>query len=151
MTAFALDTSAVVAWFLQEEPRWREINRMLEERDGDVILPAPALAEVIVTVRRRGIHASPEHITAMLSEKGVHTALLIEADLLRAAHLEEVSNRYPAKTHHRHEAARPVSLSLGDALILAVVERLGIPIYTIDRYWSEFANAGHTTADIVEL
>jgi len=38
------------------------------------------------------------------------------------------------------------TLSLADALILAVVERLDIPVVTLDTYWAEFSAQGHTTA-----
>ena len=40
---------------------------------------------------------------------------------------------------------------VGDALILAVTERLGVQILTKDRYWTQFAANGHTRVDIVQI
>jgi PIN domain nuclease of toxin-antitoxin system len=36
-----------------------------------------------------------------------------------------------------------VTLSLGDALILAVTERLGCMVLTRDRYWKWMVDEGH--------
>ena len=52
----------------------------------------------------------------------------------------------------RHPASGdPLTLSLGDALILAVVERLGVKVLTADRYWSQMAADGLTSAAVVQL
>jgi PIN domain nuclease of toxin-antitoxin system len=40
---------------------------------------------------------------------------------------------------------------LGDALILAVTERLGVKVLTGDRYWSQLTEQGHTSAVVVQF
>ncbi|HEY8654366.1 MAG TPA: hypothetical protein VIL87_14935 [Dermatophilaceae bacterium] len=46
-------------------------------------------------------------------------------------------------------AGAKTTLSLADGLILAIVERLDVPVVTRDRYWSDFADEGHTRARVV--
>lgn len=44
-----------------------------------------------------------------------------------------------------------MTLSLGDALILAVVERLRCPVLSRDGYWQAFSQEGHTAAVVLPL
>lgn len=146
MTTFVLDSSAIVAWVLREVGRWRAIDALLSAPTADPVLPAPGLAEVIETVRRKGNSSSPTLIASALAARGVRTELLTEADLVRAAVLMETAKSNPGAVHP--VTSRPVTLSLADSLILAIVERLDVQIVTLDRYWAEFAAAGHTTAQV---
>lgn len=148
MTQFALDSSAMVAWILQEAGRWQGVDALLNAPGGRPVLPGPALTECIVVARRSGNTSSPEQIATTLSAIGVRVEPPLEADLLRAAQLLESSARCPGR-HPR--TGEQLTLSLGDALILAVTERLGIKVLTKDRYWAQFADAGLTSAAVVEL
>ena len=148
MTTFALDSSALVAWVIRE-PKWRAIETLLGQSTADPVLPAPALTEVIETARRRGNSSSPEAIAAAVAAKGMRTEPLGEADLVRAAKLLEASKAHPVGPHPK--TGKVSTLSLGDALILAVVERLGIQVVTLDSYWVDFSTAGHTTAVVLCL
>ena len=146
-TTFALDSSAVVAWVLQEVTRWRTIDALLSSEMADPVLPAPGLTEVIETARRRGNTSSGAFIASALSAKGVRTEPLSDEDLVRAAELVEVSTTHSGPAHP--STGRAATLSLGDALILAVVERLDVPVVTLDAYWATFATAGHTSAHVL--
>jgi PIN domain nuclease of toxin-antitoxin system len=147
VTTFALDSSALVAWILQEVPRWRAIDALLSAPTADPVLPAPGLTEVIETARRRGNGSPSTLIANAVAAKGVRTELLAPTDLIRAAELIETSKQHPGAPHPT--TGKPITLSLGDALILAVVERLGIPVVTLDTYWADFSGAGHTTAQVL--
>lgn len=148
MSTFALDSSAILAWILQEQGRWRVLDRALGSESADPVLPAPALTEVITLARRRGNTSAPLQIVAALKAKGIRFELLTESDLVRAAELLELSQQNPAIHSSTGTAG---TLSLGDALILAVVERLGVQVITRDRAWTTFAASGHTSAKIIEI
>lgn len=138
----------MVAWILQEAGRWRAVDALLHAPGSQPILPGPALTECIVVARRAGNISSPEQIATTLSAVGVQLEPPQEVDMVRAAHLIEVSQANPG----RHPASGdPLTLSLGDAMILAVVERLGVKVLTADRYWSQLAANGHTSAVGVQL
>jgi predicted nucleic acid-binding protein len=149
LTTFALDTSALVAWVLQENQRWRAIDALLRSPHADPVLPAPGLTELIATVRRRGNSSSPQEITLALDAMNVRTELMTIADLIRSAELHELSRLNPGAVSPRSQL--PATLSTVDTLILAVSERLGVPVVTLDRYWSDFANSGHTTVKVVQI
>jgi len=148
VTTFALDSSALIAWVLQENGRWRGIDRVLTSPGVDPVLPGPALTEVITVLHRRGKTSSSAQIVATLRAIGVRVEHAIDVDLIRAAELLEVSIAYPAPK--RGDGSTP-TLSLADSIILAITERLRLKILTRDRYWVEFANDGHTTADVLKL
>lgn len=139
----------MLAWVLQETPRWTAVDRVLTAPGAEPILPGPALTEVIKTARARGNTSSGEQIASVLHAHGVRVEHPIDADLVRAAALLEVSQERPSQPHSKTGVEG--ILSLADALILAVVERLGVPVLTKDRYWHGFMEAGHTTARIVQL
>jgi PIN domain nuclease of toxin-antitoxin system len=148
VSTFALDSSAMLAWVLQETPRWRAVDRLITTAGADPVLPGPALTEVICAARRHGNVSSPQQIATTLKAMGVRVEDLTEVDLIRAAELLETSRAHPAVHPVK---ATPVILSLGDALILSVVERLGVHVVTKDRYWQEFMAAGHTSARVLQL
>jgi PIN domain nuclease of toxin-antitoxin system len=148
VTTFALDSSAVLAWILQESGRWKLVDAVLNEADADPVLPGPVLTEVIVTAHRRGNTSSAQHIADTLTAMGMRVEPAQDTDLLRAAALIEMSEDHSGE--HRLTAQR-ATLSLGDALILAVTERLGVKILTKDRYWTQFAASGHTPVGIIQI
>lgn len=148
MIEFALDSSAVVAWILQEDRRRQGVDALLKAPGARPILPGPALAESIFVARRAGNTSSAEQIATTLSAMGMVVEPAGEADMVRAARLLEVSAANPGL----HPATGdPLTLSLGDAMILAVTERLGIKVLTGDRYWSQLAKQGHTSARVVQF
>jgi len=148
VTTFALDSSAVLAWILQERGRWKLVDSVLNAADADPVLPGPVLTEVIVSAHRRGNTSSAQQITNTLTAMGMRVEPARDADLLRAAALIELSQDHSGD--HRLTAQR-ATLSLGDALILAVTERLGVKILTKDRHWTQLAAGGHTSVGIVQI
>jgi len=140
----ALDSSAVVAWITQSHP-WQQIQQLMDRPDVDIVLPGPTLTESIYIARQRGNVTAAPQIAATLATEGCRIELSAVADLVRAAQLHEISQLDPG-LHAR--TGQPCTLSLGDALILAVVERVGCPVVTRDRYWADFARGGHTTATV---
>jgi len=146
VTAFALDSSTVLTWVLQE-PRWRSVEKMLHSPGAEPLLPGPVLTEVIKAARAKGNVSSPEQIAATLKGQGMVVVHPQDADLIRCAELLELSVANPGPPD---AATGPRStLSLADGLILAIVERLGVPVVTRDRYWNGFAEQGLTRARVL--
>lgn len=146
MTAFALDSSTVLTWVLQE-PRWQSVEAMLHGPGAEPLLPGPVLAEVIKRARAKGNVSPAAQIAATLKGQGMVVVHPLDADLIRCAELLELSVANPGP--RGAAAASRSTLSLADGLILAIVERLGVPVVTRDRYWDDFAEQGHTRARIV--
>jgi PIN domain nuclease of toxin-antitoxin system len=92
--------------------------------------------------RSKGNVSTGPQLLLALQGFGTRVEHPVDADLLRAAELLEVSQTHPGTSG--------ATLSLGDASILAVVERLDISVISKDRYWSELADAGHTTAAVLD-
>lgn len=146
MTTFALDSSTVLTWVLQEQ-RWRSVEKMLRSPGAEPLLPGPVLAEVIKQARAKGNVSSPVQISATLKGQGMVVVHPQADDLIRCAELLELSSANPG---HLGVGTEPRStLSLADGLILAIVERLGVPVVTRDRYWNDFAEQGLTRARVV--
>ena len=135
-----LDSSVVCTVLLQERG-WQAILNTLSRHDVDGILPGPALTEAIWVVRRKGNQSHPAQISATLSALGLRVEHPTDDDLVRAAELIEISddNPGPPPAHSNRDA----TLSLGDALILAVTERLGCMVLTRDGYWKWMVDEGH--------
>ena len=145
MTAFALASSTVLTWVLQE-PRWQSVEKMLHDPGAEALLPGPVLIEVITRARAKGNVSPPKQIAATLQGQGMVVVHPQDDDLIRCAELLEVSSTNPG---HHGERTRPrSSVSLPHGLILAV-ERLGAPVATRDRYWSDFVEQGLTSARVV--
>ena len=66
--------------------------------------------------------------------------------LVRAAELIEISHNNPGPPPPHSD--RDATLSLGDALILAVTERLGCMVLTRDGYWRWMVNEGHLKVQV---
>lgn len=133
MTEAILDSSAVVTVLLQERG-WQAIQRVLSNPGVDAILAGPALTEVITVARRKGNRSSGDEIWAALAALGVRVEHATDDDLLRAAELIELSESNPGPDD--------ATLSLGDALILSIGERLGCTVITRDTYWKWMVEQG---------
>jgi PIN domain nuclease of toxin-antitoxin system len=144
----AVDSSVLLTWILQER-RWQLVERLLDNSELDVVLPEPGLAEVIAIARKKGNASSPQQLATAMAARGVRIEPLAPGDALRAAELLEISALKPGPVG-RH-SGRPMTLSLGDALILSVVERLGCPVLSRDGYWQVLSTEGHTTAVVLPL
>lgn len=145
MTTVVLDSSAVVTWILQERG-WHAIDAILA-RGVDVVLPGPALTEVIDVARRRGNRSTPQQLADAVQAQGVRIEPSTIADLVRAAELAELARGHPGE----YGAGRVMTLSLGDTLILAAAERLGAPVVTRDRYWTWLRDRGVLDLQVVEF
>jgi PIN domain nuclease of toxin-antitoxin system len=146
VTAFALDSSTVLTWVLQEQ-RWRSVDAMLQATGAEPLLPGPVLAEVINRARAKGNASPPAQIAAALKGQGMVVVHPEDGDLVRCAELLERSAANPGPA--ASAGGSRSTLSLADGLILAIVERLGVPVVTRDRYWSDFAERGNTQARVV--
>lgn len=138
MQGLCLDSSVVLTLILQERG-WQAIFRILSRPDIDVVLPGPGLTESIDVARRKGNQSSGSQLHATLTALA-RLEHLTDADLLRAAELLEISERNPGPpTAHSVGGS---TLSLGDAFILAISERLGFPVLTRDDYWRWMVDQG---------
>ncbi len=133
MTEAIFDSSAVVTMLLQERG-WQAIQRVLSNPAVDAILPGPALTEVVTVARRKGNQSSGRDMWDALAALGVRVEHPTEDDLLRAAELIELSEAHPGDDN--------ATLSLGDALILSIGERLDCTIVTRDTYWRWMVEQG---------
>ena len=145
MRPVALDSSAVVAWVMREQG-WRAIDTIFR-RVPEVVLPGPALTEVIDVSRRRGNRTSPRQLSDAIRAQGVRIEPNDLGDLVRAAELAELSRLHPGPADPRVGAM--ATLSLGDTLILAAVERLGAPVVSRDGYWLWLRQQGLIQAEVV--
>ncbi len=132
MTAAVFDSSVIVTLVLQESG-WQPIQRVLANPDVDAILPGPVLTEAISVARRKGNQSTGEQIWEALSAFGARVEHPTEEDLIRAAELIEMSEDNPGPPNPRN--GKEATLSLGDALIIAIAERLGHLVLTRDEYW----------------
>jgi PIN domain nuclease of toxin-antitoxin system len=146
VTAFALDSSTVLTWVLQE-PRWQSVEKMLHSPGAEPLLPGPVLTEVIKRARAKGNVSSPAQIGATLKGQGMLVVHPKDDDLIRCAELLESSVANPSPSGSTTGSTS--TLSLADGLILAIVERLGVPVVTRDLYWNDFAEQGLTRARVV--
>lgn len=127
-----LDSSVVCTLVLQEHG-WQAVNHLLQRPQVRAYLPGPVLTETITVVRRKGNASSAGQLYDALMALGLQVEHPIDSDLLRAAELIEISIDNPGPPAGRGD--RPSTLSLGDALILAVTERLGCKVLTRDTSW----------------
>jgi PIN domain nuclease of toxin-antitoxin system len=127
-----LDSSVVCTLLLQEQG-WRAVHNLLQRPQVKAYLPGPVLTETITVVRRKGNASSVGQLYDALMALGLQVEHPVDVDLLRAAELIEISIDNPGPP--AGYADSPSTLSLGDALILAVTERLGCKVLTRDTYW----------------
>jgi hypothetical protein len=136
----------VVCTLLLQERGWQAILNTLERPDVDGILPGPALTEAIWVARRKQNQSAPTQIAQALAAMGLRVEHPTDGDLVRAAELIEISdnNPGPPPPHSNRDA----TLSLGNALILAVTERLGCMVLTRDGCWKWMVNEGHLKVQV---
>jgi PIN domain nuclease of toxin-antitoxin system len=155
VTPLAFDSSTLIAWLVRERG-WTAVDRVLAQSD-DIVLPAPGLCEVIRIVRRRGNTSSGRLIADALSAQGIVFVAPDSDDLVAAADLLERSDAMSgrgdgaggfARIPHSEAGRGRASLSVADALILTVADRLRRPVVTRDRYWLELADAGLVRAQV---
>lgn len=140
-----LDSSVVCTVLLQERG-WQAIMNALARPEVEGILPGPALTEAIWVVRRKGNQSAPAQIAEALAAMGLQIEHLTDDDLVRAAELIEISDNNPGPPPPHSD--RDSTLSLGDALILAVTERLGCMVLTRDGYWKWMVAEGHLKVQV---
>lgn len=152
MTQLAWDSSAVLAWVFQERG-WSVVDEMIRRaHTGEVtlILPGPVLTEVAYQAKRQGNATRVRDIAERLLAQGFVVEQSESSDLIHAAELLEASSHYAGQNNRgqNHRGQRAARLSLGDALILATVSRIGCPIVTRDRYWLDLVDAGIVNARV---
>ncbi len=140
MTTIAVDASTVLAW-ARKERGWQGIDKVFRTppRGARLALPGTALSEVITILRNRPNNAtrglSHQSIATSILGQGLEVELMTEADHVRAAELIEVSRA--------NSGPGGETLSLSDASIIAVAERLGSSVVTGDKHWADLSDDGH--------
>lgn len=119
MSASVLDTSAVLAFLLQE-PGGDEVATLLE---GRAIISAVNVQELLVKLLAKGMTPRHARLTIQFLNLECHPHSMEDAEA--AAELTE------------HTKAK--GLSLGDRSCLALAGKLGLPAVTADRVWSALA------------
>jgi len=134
----ALDASTIVAW-VRKERGWQAIDHLLRRppEQARLALPGTALTEIVFVLRSRPVGGQLSHrdIATNILGQGIDVETMVEEDHVRAAELLEISRANPGGGGE--------TLSLSDASILAVSERLGANVLTGDTYWSKLSEAGH--------
>lgn len=124
--AYVVDASAVVA-LVRKEGGWRKVDATLKR---GATIASPNLAEAITVLKRRGNTATADELAENLAALGLNVEPVVAVDAVRAAEVILHSDALAANG----ELERPVSL--GDAICLAVAERLGVPAICSDRAWN---------------
>ena len=136
----------MVCTVLLQERGWQAIMNALARPEVQGILPGPALTEAIWVGRRKGNRSAPTQIAQALAAMGLRVEHPTDDDLIRAAELIEISDNNPGPPPPHSD--RDATLSLGDALILAVTERLGCMVLTRDGYWKWMVDEGHLQVQV---
>ena len=117
-----LDASAVLT-YLHDEPGAEMVEEALSTKVCHV--SAANQAEVITKMLDKGM--SPDSASAILAELGYEVLNVTPADGQAAGHLRA--------------ATRPLGLSLGDRICLALGHRMQATILTADRPWLQLPKA----------
>lgn len=139
-TTIVIDASTVLAW-ARKERGWQGIDKVFRTppHGARLALPGTALTETITILRGRPSNAttglSHQDIATSVLGQGLDLELMTEADHIRAAELIEVSRANPGPNGE--------TLSLSDASIIAVAERLGANVLTGDVHWADLSDGGH--------
>ena len=123
-----LDASAVLAFLLRE----RGHERVLEALAGDPRMSTVNFAEVATKYVLRGF---PEEAMRLRDELPV-MFVPVDDDLALQAALMASSTK-------------PLGLSLGDRICLALAKRTGLPALTADRAWLDVAGTLGVTVEVV--
>lgn len=119
-----LDASALVAWI------YRETGYQVVARALPVAVAAvPNVVETLARSAERGYDASGEELFADLQEMGLAVEPVLVEDTLRASELIIESRKLNIASGH--------GIALGDALCLAVGERLNLPVIGGDKAWDK--------------
>jgi len=116
-----MDASAIVAWLLNERGA-PTIGRLLQF----AVLPAPNVTESIRSARTHGHRMTSDQLFSRLEASCAAVEPFRDVDAPRAAELLLYADR---RTNGQ--------LSLGDALCIAVAERLQLPLVGDDGLWAE--------------
>ena len=142
----SLDSSVVCTIILQQRG-WDAILRTIQRPQVNAYLPGPALTETIAVVRRKGNQSSPEQLHRALLALGLTVLHPTDEDLVRAAALIEISENNPGPPPQYSD--RETTLSLGDALILAITELRGYKVLTRDTYWKWMVDEGLISVGVI--
>ena len=129
MSGIVLDTSAVLAFLLQE-PGGDDVASMLE---GRAVISAVNVQELLAKLIMKGM--SPHH--AKLTVRSLN--------LECHAHSFEAAEAAAELIEH----TRGMGLSLGDRSCLALARKLGVPAATADRVWSKMAEAAQVKVVVI--
>jgi PIN domain nuclease of toxin-antitoxin system len=116
-----MDASAIVAWLLNERGA-ATISRLLQF----AVLPAPNVTESIRTAQTRGHRMTSDQLYFRLDASCAAVEPFRNIDASRAADLLLFADR---RLNDK--------LSLGDALCIAVAERLQLPLVGDDGLWTQ--------------
>lgn len=126
MTAYLLDSSAVLAWLFSEKGA-ETVDPVLTSATVTTV----NLAEIVRRAAQRGYLRGADELTSDLAAVGmVFVDAVTEDDARRAASL------ITASYAERGVRGTP-ALSLGDGICIAVGERLELPVMTADTAWKE--------------
>src|SRR5262245_57483536 len=116
-----MDASAIVAWLLNERGA-STVGRLMQF----AVLPAPNVTESIRTARTHGHRMTSDQLFSRLEASCATIEPFRAIDAPRAAELLLFADR-----------RKNAQLSLGDALCIAVAERLQLPLVGDDGLWAE--------------
>jgi ribonuclease VapC len=119
-----LDASAVVAWLLHERG-----SDIVDKLLPVAVIAAPNLVEALYRAVELGHKLPLEELHAAIVGMGAEIEPLTAEDADRAAQLI-------LESRGRRTAEDPRCLSLGDALCLAVAERLNLTVTGGDQHWA---------------
>ncbi len=123
-----LDASALAAWV------YRETGYQVVARALPVAVAAvPNAVETLARAAERGYDASSDELLADLQAMGLVLEPVLPEDTVRASDLIIQSRKLRIAAGH--------GIALGDALCLAVAERLALPVVGGDKAWDKLALA----------
>ncbi|WP_326673483.1 PIN domain-containing protein [Streptomyces canus] len=120
-----LDSSALVAWVFREKGA-----DVVDELLPDAATTAANLAEVTYVCLKRGYTRPPRELVQDLVALGLSVEPATADEGARAGHLVHESRRDKQQYGGR-------TLALGDALCIALAERLHRPLVTGDTLWKD--------------
>ena len=119
-----LDATAIVDYLLRG-PGWETVEKLLPHS----VVATPNLAESLAVIaERKAQRRTSEQLAGALNDLGTVYEGCEPEDAVRAAELIAHSRLHPV-------GKGKLTLSLGDALCIAVGERLGLPIAGADQLW----------------
>jgi PIN domain nuclease of toxin-antitoxin system len=119
-----LDASAIVDYVIRGRG-WETIEKLLPY----AVVAVPNLTEALAVIAQKGLQKrSSEQLAGAIQDLGVEYDGCEVADAVRAAELISHSRLHPVGNGK-------LTLSLGDALCIAVAERRGLPIAGADQLW----------------